>query len=109
MKDFSYINEPYIPGMDNKEYLKLKRETVLNTIKPICKAFEIDNYDYIIKDGREYLLVEDTEIGCSMNSISATVRQLVNYIWMNIVYPNMYIAGTEENIYKGLTQYWRKK
>ena len=33
MKDFYSISEPYIK--DRNEYRKCKRETVLNTIKPI--------------------------------------------------------------------------
>lgn len=43
MKDFYSISEPYIK--DRNEYRKCKRETVLNTIKPICDAFGIKDYD----------------------------------------------------------------
>lgn len=109
MKDFEYVREPYTSGMNNKEYLQLKRETVLETIKPICEAFEITEYDYVVDGGREYLELEGTKIGCSMNSISATVRQLVNYIWMKITYPNVYLEGSEENIYNTLTRCWMEE
>ena len=106
MKNFEYISEPYTPGMDNNEYLQGKRNTVLETIKPLCEAFGITEYDYVVSDGREYLEVEGTKIGCSMNSISATVRQLVNYIWVKTVYPYIYLEGDEEKIYNTLTRYW---
>ena len=106
MKNFEYISEPYTPGMDNNEYLQLKRNIVLQTIKPICDAFGIIEYDYVIDNGREYLEIESTKIGCSMNSISATVRQLVNYIWVKTVYPYIYLEGSEDEIYKSLTKYW---
>lgn len=106
MKDFEYIHEPFVPGMSNEDYLQSKRETVLETIKPICDAFGIYSYDYVVDGGREYLQVEDTKIGCSMNSIYATVRQLINYIWMKTEYPNVYLEGSEEEIYRRLTKYW---
>lgn len=106
MKNFEFIHEGYNPSMSREDYLKHKREVVLTTIEPICKVFGINDYDYVVTNGKEYLQVEGTKIGCSMNSIYATVRQLINYIWMKIEYPNTYLEGSEEEIYKRLTKYW---
>ena len=80
MKDFYSVMEKGEVGA--ADYYEKKRETVLETIKPICEAFEITDYDYEVKeDGRlEILWVEGTGIDCTRNSIAATVRTLVNYI-----------------------------
>ena len=80
MKDFYSIIEPYIK--DRNEYRKCKRETVLNTIKPICDAFGIKDYDYILNDNKERLVIEGTQIGCACNSIVATVRELITYLFV---------------------------
>lgn len=87
MKNFYLEREPeYTGDMENK--YKQKRERVLEVIKPICDAFEITDYDYICNSKKEHLLIEGQEIGCRSNSIGATVMELVNYIWINIVAEN---------------------
>ena len=37
-------------------YLQSKREEVLNLIKPICNAFSIKDYDYIIEEDSRKVL-----------------------------------------------------
>lgn len=37
---------------------KTKKERVLEVIKPICEVFEIKDYDYIMNDEKERLVVE---------------------------------------------------
>lgn len=74
MKDFYNVRE----GKD-------KRQTVLETIKPICDVFGITDYDYIIDKEHtrmydETLVVEGFEINCSWDSIGAVVSELVAYI-----------------------------
>lgn len=66
------------------EYLENKRLEVLEAIKPICEAFNISNYDYLVKSSgqRETLKIEDTYIGCSSNSVSAVIDELVGYIFI---------------------------
>ena len=82
MKDFHYVIEKGEVGA--ADYYEKKRETVLETIKPICEAFEITDYDYKIDDFGDYaierLIIEGSVLVCTMNSIAATVRTLVNYI-----------------------------
>lgn len=80
MKDFYSVREKGEVGAT--DYYEKKRETVLETIKPICDVFEITDYDYLISGNRilEYLAVEGTCLNCTKNSIVATVRTLVKYI-----------------------------
>lgn len=82
MKDFFRIVEKY--EADEADYYKKKRETVLETIKPICEAFGITDYDYIIDipNGKERLVIEGQIIGCAYNSIGSTVRELIIYIFI---------------------------
>lgn len=63
-----------------------KRIEVLEAIEPICKAFGIKEYDYVIKETgqRETLIINKTKIGCSCNSISAVINELIGYIFINI-------------------------
>ena len=79
MKDFYRVMEKGEVGASDYEK---KRETVLETIKPICEVFEITDYDYVIvNDGQsEFIWIEGTEIDCTANSIAATVRTLVKFI-----------------------------
>ena len=66
------------------EQLEAKRIEVLEAIKPICEAFKINDYDYEVKDSgqRETLRIGNTRIGCSCNSISAVINELVGYIFI---------------------------
>lgn len=78
MKNFNYIAETGTVGAE--DYGERKRRAVLETIKPICAAFEITDYDYTVGDHQELLTVEGQEIDCTRNSIGATVKELINYI-----------------------------
>lgn len=68
------------------EYLEIKRLEVLEAIKPICEAFNIKDYDYLIKSAgqREILRIGAVNIGCSGNSISAVIQELVGYIFIMV-------------------------
>ena len=102
MKDFYSISEPYIK--DRNEYRKCKRETVLNTIKPICDAFGIKDYDYILNDNKERLVIEGTQIGCCCNSIGATVRELITYLF--VVYSSDRLCAFKTQTLNQLKAYW---
>ena len=97
MKDFYRISE----GED-------KRQTVLDTIKPICDVFGITDYDYIITKEKERLIVEDVEIGCRDNSIGATVMELINYIWIETVADNR-ITPFHKQTLNSLKRYWHRR
>ncbi|MBR0576787.1 hypothetical protein KCG48_10625 [Proteiniclasticum sp. BAD-10] len=70
--------------MEHMERLEKKRLEVLERIKPICEAFGITDYDYEIRETgqTETLRINKTRIGCSCNSISAVIDELVGYIFL---------------------------
>ena len=70
--------------MRDMEYLERKRLEVLKEIKPICEAFDIKDYDYIVSPTgqTEILRVYDTKIGCSRNSILAVRQELIGLIFI---------------------------
>lgn len=104
MKDFYREKEPIYSGEKENNY-KLKREKVLQVIKPICETFEIKGYDYILNNEKERLVVEGQEIGCRLNSIGATVMELLNYIWINTVAKNKYFCFQKQCL-NALKRYW---
>ena len=70
--------------MRDMESLERKRIEVLKEIKPICEAFDIKDYDYIVNPTgqTEILRVYDTKIGCSNNSILAVKNELIGLIFI---------------------------
>lgn len=90
--------------MDDLEYLKKKREDVLNIIKPICETFHIEDYDYIVKDNlqKETLKLNNTYISCSGNSIDAIKDEVIGYIFYNTYCRNRGLLDIQRKIKK----YW---
>jgi hypothetical protein len=88
-----------------------KREVVLDTIKPICNAFGIVDYDYVIDEskGMERLVVEGQAIGCRCNSINAVVDELVNYIWIVFYAQERDIGAFSTQTLNAIKRYWIKK
>ncbi len=105
MKDFYKVHERNIE--DKSNYYKNKRETVLETIKPICDAFEIIDYDYICDGVQERLVVEGTQIGCACNSIGATVCELITYLF--VVYASDKLRNFRTQTLNNLKEYWIKR
>ena len=95
--------------MNDIEYLKEKREKVLKAIKPICEAFGISDYDYIVNDSppSELLRIYDTKIGCCSNSISAITDELIGWIFVEIYCRNRYIGAFKTQTLNVVKQYWR--
>ena len=90
-----------------KEYeTKDKKKKVLEVIKPICEVFGITDYDYILTEQKERLVVEGQEIGCMGNSIGATVMELINYIWCNSFAESRSLGAFEKQTLKYIKQYW---
>lgn len=83
-----------------------KKETILKTITPICEAFGIEDYDYILTKEKERLVVQGQEIGCRCNSIGAVVMELINYIWIETVADNKNFAFKPQ-VLTALKRYWR--
>ena len=93
---------------DYLEYLKIKRLKILEEIKPICKAFNITDYDYIVKKDlqRETLRINNTYIACSLNSISAVKDELIGWIIINIYCKNRGLGTFQKQTENYIKRYW---
>ena len=91
------------------EQLEAKRIEVLEAIKPICEAFKINDYDYEVKDSgqRETLRIGNTRIGCSCNSISGVIEELVGYIFI-ARWKDRYLGAFSIQTKNVIKRYWIK-
>ena len=94
--------------MNDIEYLQQKRIEVLETIKPICKAFKIKDYDYIVQEAgqTETLRIYDTKIGCSFNSIEAIIEELIGWIFVKIYCKERYIGAFRTQTLNAIKRHW---
>ena len=85
-----------------------KRQQVLEAIKPICDAFGIKEYDYLIdeKNGIERLIVNGVKIGCSCNSVMATIDELVGYIFVQRWTRNRSLGAFQTQTLNVIKRYW---
>ena len=97
--------------MSNFEYLKTKRVEVLEAIKPICDAFKISDYDYEISETgqKEVLRLNNTRIGCSYNSVSAVVNELIGYIFIKRWCHDRNLGAFSKQAQNVIRQYWIKE
>lgn len=97
--------------MGELERLQEKRLEVLKAIEPICKAFNIKNYDYVIKETgqREILRIEDIKVGCSCNSISAVIDELIGIIFIEIWCRYRGLGAFETQTKNVIKAYWIKE
>ena len=88
--------------------LESKRKEVLEAIKPICDVFGIKDYDYIVKKTgqRETLRLNDTLIGCSCNSISAVVDELIGYIFIKRFCRNRSLGAFSTQTKNKIREHW---
>jgi len=93
------------------EYLNKKRTEVLSAIEPIMKAFNIRDYDYIVNETgqTEILRIYDTKIGCSYNSISAVIDEVIGWIFVKIYCKNRYIGSFKTQTLNQIKRYWIKE
>ena len=96
---------------EEMKYLKEKRLKVLETIKPICEAFEIKDYDYIVQDTgqREALRIYKDKIGCSCSSISVIIDELIGWIFVKLYCSHRSIGAFEKQTLNVIKQYWKKE
>lgn len=88
--------------------LEQKRLDVLKEIKPICEAFGISDYDYIIVHDytlQEILRIEKVKIACSCNSIYAVKQELVGYIFINY-FKERALGRFKTQVFNQITAYW---
>ena len=93
------------------EYLERKRAEVLQELKPICDAFGINDYDYIIKKTgqKETLRIGEIRIGCSNNSISAVIDELIGYIFITRWCRNRSLGTFRTQAKNQIKRYWIKE
>lgn len=84
-----------------------KRQKMLQVIKPICEAFKIRNFDYLIEDNHEILLIEDTRIGCDSNSEYAVITEIVGYLF--IAYFKQRYLPFKTQTFNRIKEYWKKE
>ncbi len=93
--------------ISNEEYLNKKQIEVLKVIKPICNAFGIKNYDYIIETESyiEILKLDNTYIGCTSDSIDAIINEVISYI---VIKRKIDLGAFKNQTIKYLKRYWEK-
>ena len=84
-----------------------KREEVLEAIKPICEVFNL-NYDYLIStEGQtETLVLNETKIGCSCNSVEAVIDEILGYLFVTRWYHNRCLGAFETQSKNVIRRYW---
>lgn len=97
--------------MNNRDidYLSHKRQEVLDNIKPICEVFGIEKYDYEINidTSSETLVLNDTRIGCSYNSMSVIIEEVIGYIFIKIYCKNRWWYHKPQTE-KAVKKYWKE-
>ena len=84
-----------------------KKERILIALAPICEVFNIDDYDYLIDEtGKEVLKLNDTYIGCSGNSVSAVVDELIGYIIIKKYCRNRSLGVFDKQTKNYIKRYW---
>ncbi len=87
-----------------------KRERILIAITPICEVFGIVDYDYLIDaTGKERLKLNDTYIGCSGNSVSAVIDELIGYIIITRYCRNRSLGTFDKQTKNYIKRYWLKE
>lgn len=97
--------------MENKtelQRLQDKRGEVLATIAPICDVFCIKEYDYVVSETgqRETLILNGQKIGCTGNSISAIIDEIIGYIFVARYCKNRYIGAFRTQTLNVIRRYW---
>lgn len=95
----------------NMEYLENKRKEVLEAIRPICEAFGITDYDYIVQESgqRERLKLKDVYIGCTANSIDAVINEVIGYIFVTRYCRERSIGAFRTQTLNCIKRYWIKE
>ena len=72
------------------------------------KAFNITNYDYIVKSfgQTETLVINGTGIGCSCNSVEAIVNEIIGYLFVTRFKKFRYLGKFETQTLNRVTEYW---
>jgi hypothetical protein len=92
--------------MHDEKYYSDKKAEVMQAITPICQVFGIKDFDYIFNEKQERLKLNDTLIGCSYNSVSEVVDELIGYIFVKRYCRNRWIGAFKTQTLNVIKQYW---
>jgi len=95
--------------MSDIECQESKKSEVMQAITPICNAFGIKDFDYIINGKHERLRLNNTQIGCSCNSVSAVIDELIGYIFVTRWCHNRYLGAFKTQTLNRIKEYWIKE
>jgi len=88
-----------------------KRTQVLAALTPICEAFGIKDFDYIVisENHAERLKLNNVLIGCASNSVSAVVDELIGYLFVTRFCKNKYIGAFKTQTLNAVRGNWIKQ
>ena len=90
------------------EYYANKIRQISEEINPICKVFNINSYGYEIEEnGNEWLLLNGTKIGCTGNSVSAVIDELIAYVFITRYCKNRSLGAFHKQTINHIKKYWR--
>lgn len=91
------------------QYYEDKRQEILRAITPICAVFHIKDFDYIFNENQERLVLNNTQIGCASNSVSAVVDELIGYIFITRWCRNRSLGAFKTQTLNRIKEYWIKE
>lgn len=87
--------------------LKELRQKVVEKIKPICSAFEIYDYDFLVGYGNQCLKLNNVKINCTYNSEEAILNELIGYLFVT-KYAEMNYIGNSEEVLETIKCKWKE-
>lgn len=96
------------------KYYAEKVKKVDEAIAPICKVFGITDYGYEVTERpsgeiSELLVLNGQKIGCTCNSVSAVVDELLGYIFITRYCRNRSLGAFEKQTKNCIMRYWIKR
>lgn len=95
--------------MRDVDWQDSKKAEVMQAITPICNVFGIKDFDYIFNEKQERLKLNDTQIGCGCNSVSAVVDELIGYIFVTRWCRSRYLGTFKTQTLNVIKAYWIKE
>lgn len=90
------------------KYYAEKLKSIGEQIAPICKVFNINDYGYEVdENGGETLVLNGQKIGCTGNSVSAVVDELIAYIFITRYCKNRSLGAFEKQTINCIKRYWK--
>ena len=88
-----------------------RRTEVLTAITPICEAFGIKDFDYIVvsENHIERLKLNSVQIGCACNSVSAVIDEIIGYLFATRFCRNRSVGAFQTQTLNAVKRYWLKE